>query len=617
MRKSFVLFVLVPLVILSIVVYLFIDRWVESGLEAGGEALVGARVEIDNLSVTLFPIGIEWKRIQVANPNDTWKNLFETGKVKFAMDFGQLLRSKYIIETMEVHDLIIGTKRATDGAIPNAKPPAASETGGSSFVSLAKQALEKTVEQTPVFNLDSLKHGINPDSLIKALDITTLKYIDSLKDQTLAASKQWQSSLDDVENSKKRLTEIEANIKSINPSELKGVDKITAAISTVDNSLKGINEIKSTFDARKQSITADIQRVTGSVGGIENIVKKDYQKLLAMAKLPNLSTAGLAQLLVGQEMYKRGISYLSWVDFARTHIKKYQPKPENETPPRLKGQNIHFPMERAYPKFWIKKVLISGGTGQSKDETFIRAKGEILGITNDQAITGSPLTASLEGFEGGGRTFALAAIIDRRKDTPYDEYKASLSGVPLAEFAIGQSGFLPSKVTNASMASSLSIAVPGDHFDARAHLDLRNVKLQFEAEPKNTLERLVRDVLAPVSAFDVDLRLWNTSGTMDVALSTNLADQLASRVKDVVGAEFTKLQNDLRAKLDNVVNAKKQELEKLVASKKAAVEQQLQTFQTLLNEKLATVEAKKKELTDKLAGESKGKVDDVLKKLIK
>ena len=116
MRKNFVLFVLVPVLLLCIVVAIFIDSWVESGLEYASEANVGARVEIDGLHVTLSPLGAEFRRLQVADPQDTWKNLFETGTVRFAMNTGQLLRAKYIIETVEVQNLVFGTKRASDGS---------------------------------------------------------------------------------------------------------------------------------------------------------------------------------------------------------------------------------------------------------------------------------------------------------------------------------------------------------------------------------------------------------------------------------------------------------------------------------------------------------------------
>ncbi|HLF20295.1 MAG TPA: hypothetical protein VI704_05860, partial [Bacteroidota bacterium] len=194
MRKKFILFILIPFFILSLVVYLFTDRWVESGLEYGGEKMVGAKVEIDDLILTLSPVGIEFSRLQIANPQDGWKNIFETGKVKFALDLGQLLRSKFIIETMEVNDLILGTKRSTDGALPKkqeeakkteaAPATATTDTSGppAVFSEQAGPVLQAKEEQkTPMFDLDRVRKEIKIDSLLSVQNLRTVQYYDSVK----------------------------------------------------------------------------------------------------------------------------------------------------------------------------------------------------------------------------------------------------------------------------------------------------------------------------------------------------------------------------------------------------------------------------------------------------
>ena len=86
MRKRFVYFVLVPLLVFGLVSYLFIDRVVEAGLETVSENYVGAKVEIDHLRLTLIPLGMQWARLQVANPEDPWRNACETGKTRGVID---------------------------------------------------------------------------------------------------------------------------------------------------------------------------------------------------------------------------------------------------------------------------------------------------------------------------------------------------------------------------------------------------------------------------------------------------------------------------------------------------------------------------------------------------
>jgi uncharacterized protein (TIGR03545 family) len=617
MRKKFIYFVVVPLLIVLVLLYFFLDRWVEAGLETAGEAITGAKVEIDHLSLTFSPLGMKWERMQIADANDPWRNLFETGKVQFAMNFGQILRGKYIIETMEVNSFILGTKRTTDGSLP--KPPAPKAEAPSatpSFVAQAKEALGKSVEETVPVNFDALRKGVNVDSLVKMLDIRTVKAIDSLTTQATGAAKQWDATLADFESSKKRLADVEASLKAINPSELKQIDKITAAIGTVDNAVKTINELKTTFDTRTASIDADVNRLAGSVAGLDDIARDDLRRLMSMAHLPDLNTTGIARNLVGREMYDRALSYLHWIDVARDMMKK-RGKPEKEDPPRMKGQNIRFPVERAYPKFWVQKILLSGGTDSVGTSEYIRARGEARNITDDQTVTRVPLTIDLKGSEGRNRAMSLSALFDRTKDVSYDEYNASLSGVPLAEFQLGNSNFLPSKVTNAKLTSTVKVVVPGDRFDLRARLDFADLAVQFGTEPRNKVESIVRDVLKEVRQFTVNLRMWNTGGRIDVALATDLDEQIASKVKAVLGAEFTKLQNDLKSKLDAKIAEKRREFDKLYQAKRAELDKQLAAYKSLIDQQSAAVNAKSKELVDKLEKEKQGKVDDALKGLFK
>jgi len=619
MRKKFVYFVLIPAVVVCLAVYLFIDTWVRLGLEAGGEAAIGAKVEFEGLHVSLSPLGIRWSRLQVADPHDGWRNLFETRDVRFAVNSGQLLRNKYIIQTMEVDELILGTRRTTDGSMkkPSASPAGNDTSGGSTFTEKAEGALGKTVEKSPAAAAGIAALHLNADSLVKALDIHTLRHLDSLKSQVLASSGQWNSTLADFESSKKKLADIETGITSINTSQLTTVPAITGAIATVENSTKGINDISSAFNARKAAIQSDVQKLNASAGLVDDIAGEDFARLKSMAKLPNLSTTGVARLLVGEETVKKATTYLSYIDWARAHIKNSSSKPDYTSPPRMTGQNIAFPLERAYPKFLIEKIRISGGTDTSGGASAIHAKGEIDNVTNDQRVTHLPITATLEGVEGGGRAFHLHAVFDRTKDVPYDEYEASLGGVPVAEVPLGKEDFLSGKMVDAHMSSTVKAVVPGSAFDASAKTTLSGFRISYASEPKGMLEQVIRDVLRDIHDFEVTFRLWNTDGEFKLALATDLDTKIAERATAVLGAEFTKAQNDLKAKLDGAIAGKKAEVMKLVGDRTADVQKQLGAYQSLIGDKLSLADAKKKELTDRLEKEKKAKVNDVLKGIFK
>ncbi len=616
MRKRFWLVVLVPLIVFLIIVYLFHNRWIESGLEYAAEEVVGAKVEIDNLHLSLLPLGIVWSKMQVANPNDPWKNLFETGTVKFSMDFNQILRGKYIIDLVEVDDLTVDTKRTTEGSIdPERKKRAILGGDKITFSKLANDALQNMVTTTPLFDIAKLKNGFNADSLVKALDMKTVKHIDTLKNQINGLTDQWASLQKDFEAQKQKAVDLGKQISAINPSELNNVQNITSAILLTDNAIKTVNEITAAVDNRSKSVQTDIQNFTTSVGLIDNYVKDDFSKLKNMARLPSLNTNGMAQLLVGTEMYKRAKNYLRFADEARASIQKYSPQPEeNPDPPRMKGQDIKFPTDRSYPKLWIKKIVITGGSASSD---YIRAQGNAFNISDNQKVTGMPLTVNLEGTGKGNRTLKLSGLFDRRSDIPLDEFTASISSVPVGEFALGKADFLPTKVTNALMNTELKISVPGNKFDATAKFNLKNISLHFDAAPKNLVEELVHKMLMGIKDFNVNLRLWNTDSRFDIALATDLDEKLSQSISAVLGEEFSKLQNELRQKFDAAVQVELQKFDKMYKAKLAEVQNQINSYQTLFADKLNIVENKKAELTAQLEKQKQGFLEDKLKGLFK
>ncbi|MGD0338859.1 MAG: TIGR03545 family protein [Bacteroidota bacterium] len=606
MRKKFVYFILVPVLLLGIIVYLFVDRWIESGLESAGEAIVGAKVEIDGFRVSLFPLAFEFNRLQVANSHDPWKNIFETGKVRAALDMGQLLRNKYIIETMEVNNLIIGTKRTTDGSIP--KPPSPPPSSPS-LTNQVSSVLTREISQAPVFDLSKLKKELKIDSLLDVHSFRSIQHIDTLKKQVETAGKQWEATLADVEKSKQKISEIEANIKAININELKTIESIATAIANVNSSYKNVNDLNEVFTTQRTAITNEITSLTNSVGMIDDLAKADYERVKRLAKLPDFSMQGIAKLLLGEKILSDANYYLSWVDLIKSKMPKSSPETENESPPRMKGQNIRFATDRSYPKFWIKKILISGGTDQQQDPEYYYGHGEVNNITTDQRVVGAPLTIALEANRGGHTSLMFDAMLDRRSEISHDHYSAVLSGVPVGSFTIGRSDFLPSKIARASAKIDAEVDVPGDNFDSHARIDFSDAAITFERAPQTDVERIVRDVLAAIQGFEVKVRLWKTADNFDVALSTDLDEQLAGRTKKVIGDEIARIENDIRQKVNEKINEKRQELEKVFNQKKGEIMSRINGYENIVNEKLALVDSKKKELEARIDQEKKKQLD--------
>jgi uncharacterized protein (TIGR03545 family) len=612
MRKKFIFFALVPVLALCVLLYLFADQWIESGLEAAGESVVGAKVEIDNLKLSISPVAIEFSRLQVASPKDPWKNVFETGKVRFALNFGQLLRNKYIIETMEGNNLIFGTKRSTNGSLPKAR---AESEEPPSIISEATAALTREAAKAPVFDLEKLRKGLKIDSLLNVQNLTAVQHLDSLRQQVQEASQQWQATLTDIDKSKQRVADIETSVKAINLNELKTIESISSAINNVNSAYKNINKLNEAFKARRTAITDQINRLYASVAIVDDLARADYETVKGLARLPDLSTRGLANLLLGREILQKVNNYLSWIDFARTTIPKYTPEPEYEKPKRFHGQDIHFPVERSYPKWWIKNIVITGGEDKAQSPDYFYAKGEVHNATNDQRITGFPLTVTLSGSRAHGAFFTFDASFDRRSDVPMDNYEVNVRQIAVRDLEFGQADFVPSKITHAVANAAARVSVPGNRFDSNLNLAFHDLALAFGRPPRNDVERVARDVLSSILAFNVQLRTWNTAGGLDLAVTTDLDDQLAARTRKVVGDELARLQSEIRAKVYQRIAEKRAKFDRLFNQKKEEVLVRARAYESLVNEKIAIVDGKKKELQARVEQEKRKQTDAAKKKL--
>ena len=117
MRWKGIIFLVAIIFLAFLLSWIFSNKIVENELENLGTTIVGARVEIDDLDFSLSDLYIRWSKLQVTDPDNTMKNLLETGQTDFDLELIPLFSGKVIIENIQISDVQSGTDRETDGAI--------------------------------------------------------------------------------------------------------------------------------------------------------------------------------------------------------------------------------------------------------------------------------------------------------------------------------------------------------------------------------------------------------------------------------------------------------------------------------------------------------------------
>ena len=87
-------------------------------MQIGFESAFGAKCDIAYLHLDILDSNLRVKGLEVANKKETMTNLFEVGSIEMNFDLTQLLKKRFVAEKLEVADVLTGTPRTTDGALP-------------------------------------------------------------------------------------------------------------------------------------------------------------------------------------------------------------------------------------------------------------------------------------------------------------------------------------------------------------------------------------------------------------------------------------------------------------------------------------------------------------------
>ncbi|MDZ7393528.1 MAG: TIGR03545 family protein [candidate division KSB1 bacterium] len=591
--KGFIPF-LVLVVGVAVVSLFFLDRWVESGLEKAGEAIVGARVEIDGLKVRPTALSFEWKRLQVTDPDQTMRNLIETGRAAFKMNPAALLRKRYVIEEMALEDVRYGTPRAYDGALPGRVRKKTSEPG---LIDQLRAELKREIDALPLpeFDLDAITRRLNVDSLIALTGIKIVDRLDSVKTDVVSTYEKHQAFLATFRPDED-LKRVRDELLSIQPAQIRSVEELTASIEKVKNAQRTFQSLERTVVEKHREIHADVDRISGYVPQVDDWVQEDYERLLKLAKLPDLKKPELSKILLGTTVGKQVDQVLGYARLVQGLIpEKKAPKEPKRV--RMKGRTIHYPSKYVYPQLLIKKVYLSGRTGAEAQGDLVRLFGEARGITNQPWVYGHPTVIDLGVLQQDKLSGTFRAMLDHTTEAAKDSFVLGLTNKSLGGLPLVASPYLPLKVEQGKADVTWVLRLKKDAFLATMDVRARGLGFQFPAvKPKDRFAALTHEVFAGLDDLTLQLRLAGGGGPTTFHLGSNLDDLLGARLRAVASRELAEAERRIMSKVYAFRDQKLAEVNAAYAQLKGQVVDRIDAYKGQAEELRAQLEAKVKEL---------------------
>ena len=614
MRTKGIIFLLVLFGLFLLIFFLLSDRWLERRMEFAGSALIGAKVEFDGVDFSFLNLHLKWDSLRVTNPDNTWKNIFETQKAEFDLDFLPLFSKKYIIENLQVEGLRFNTVRKTDGKLDKE----AAFTTESKVVQAVEEKLRQETADMPVFNLQQYGKKINVDSLWNMVDLKTPHKTDSLKKEYIQKYQSWEKRIAALP-SEQELQAYTREIELLKIDQIQTVDEFQKAYATANGMYKKADSLYKNVNSLKSEFETDISSVRENQKLVSDWIKKDYQRALNLAQLPDMSVQNVAKVLFGQRIIGQIQQILGYIGTARHYSAKIKSsQPEKEDPPRLKGQDIHYGPRKNLPKYWIKQISLSGEAWDG-----MQISGKVMNIVSRQTVIDAPTTVNLSGTRKDQAALALDVSLDYREDTPHEKIQLQLDKMPISNVKLTNFPLLPYKIEKGRGEVQAQMDFVGPDLSTDMKFVGNNIKFDFSDKPVEMDERLLRvsrSIVESIDIITINANVERTEKKYSFHLNSNLDKLIADKFKSLLADEVESAKQDIEKRVLQEVDKYRKELETFIADKEKQLRTEIEKVENEVEKQKAMIASKQKEIEDKIAAEKnklQKKAEDEGKKLIK
>ncbi len=597
MRKQGLIFLVALAGIILALYLIFSDRWIEKRMESLISRITGAKVEFDGVAFSLFRLQMGWDRLQVTDPDNTWKNLFETEQVEFDFALEPLFSKRFIIENFEVLGIKFNTDRQTDGSLPPRKRPRKKP----KIVTTVEEKLQNELSRLPILNPEDLTGKVDVDALLDQVSPQTPEKIDSLKEDYIEIWEEWERRIGDLPGSE-QLDELERELGSVKIETIDSPQEFKDSLSK----LESLRRQATGYYAEIERMGKDFSDVTTDLEDVRNRIlewiDEDYRRIMEAAKLPDLSIQNIGKLLFGRKIIERIERILNIIAKIRFYMAKVSVVlPKKELPPRMAGQNIAFERERELPKFWIKRIALSGVTQRD-----VLIEGNIDDIVSQQRIINKPTVFTLRGERPDGAQLEIGGALDNRSEPSSEQFSLTLRRLPLKGVDLSDFPLLPFDITEGTAAIEGKILFSGSDFTSEVTFDAMGVRFDSSKKPSNMNEwlyKVARSVALSIDQIQFTASVQQVEGEFSFSVQSNLDTLISQSLREVVSDELESVRRRLEERIMMEVDPKVRNLENLINEREEFIADEISGLEQSFFKQLDVIEKKRKEIESILARE--------------
>ena len=556
---------------------LFADRIARRSAEKIGTAIVGAKVEIQDLHIDLANGDVTVRGLTVASPHEALKNLLQADELVADIDILPLLEKKVVIDRLAANGLRFGTPRATDGRVP-----------GSPESSVSGRVMGEARDWAQRFQIPALQLATGKID-VATLDPRRLSAIpaaEALSARADSSRRAWQTGLDSLRlgATLDSATATLARLKTARATDL-------AALNEARRAIDQLKQARNRVTTLERSVTGGLADLRAGVAGLDSAKQRDYAFARGLLKLPSLDAPEIGIALFAPTAVAQFQRALYWTQLARAHMPPGLLPRADAGPPRSRrsGSTVRFPREHALPGFLLRTAELSFQLDPTAPQPTSYA-GRLTGLTSDPALYGRPTL-----FEASAPAVTAGAMLDHVHATARDTAGATVQGVRIPVFQLPS---LPMRLDPGQGTVQLGFALRGDTIRARWAVRSTHVAWARDSSARgSTVTDLLWRTLSGISDLQVDAGVTGTLTQPRLSVRSNLDEAIATRLRAMMGEEVAAAERRLRAEVDRQVDPAIAPVRARVTALQTDVTKRLAEQRGRLDQAQKDLEARLRELT--------------------